>query len=134
MWSPAETVAHPGPARAAPSAPAARVGPGDPAGTALRGYAAEQARVFLAADARVADGGPDPSRQLRLAARRLRCMLRVFGTLIEPDWAGSLGAELRWIGGVLGGEWERRATARRDLADMWPEVSGKRWRRWLTQA
>ncbi len=45
---------------------------------------------------------PDAVHQARVALRRLRSLLKVFGTLFEADAVASLAGELRWAGGVLG--------------------------------
>jgi CHAD domain-containing protein len=48
--------------------------------------------------------GEDPENvhQARVATRRLRSDLRTFGTLVDPEWAGSLRDELGWLGNELG--------------------------------
>jgi CHAD domain-containing protein len=48
--------------------------------------------------------GADPEgvHQARVATRRLRCDLRTFGPLLDPEWATSLREELRWLGTELG--------------------------------
>ncbi|PPG43180.1 CYTH and CHAD domain-containing protein [Pseudoclavibacter sp. RFBA6] len=52
------------------------------------------------------DGGrrdaPDAVHQARVALRRLRSLLKVFGSLFEADEVKLLAAELKWAGGVLG--------------------------------
>ncbi len=40
--------------------------------------------------------------QFRVATRRLRSDLQTFSVVLDPDWVGSLRAELRWLGGVVG--------------------------------
>jgi CHAD domain-containing protein len=103
---------------AAPALDPAWVRPEDPAALALRAYATTQARAFLDADPRAGHLMPDRGREMRVAARRLRSMLGVFGSLVEGDWARGLADELRWIGGVLAGESERRAVLERLERDL----------------
>lgn len=40
--------------------------------------------------------------QMRVAARRMRSDLRTFESLVDPEWAGRLIDELRWLGDTLG--------------------------------
>jgi len=40
--------------------------------------------------------------QMRVATRRARAFLRAAEPLLEPEWAGDLRDELRWIGSALG--------------------------------
>jgi CHAD domain-containing protein len=48
--------------------------------------------------------GADPEgvHQARVATRRLRCDLRTFAPLLDPDWVTALRAEVRWLGTELG--------------------------------
>jgi CHAD domain-containing protein len=52
----------------------------------------------------IARAGTDPEgvHQARVATRRLRCDLRTFAPLLDPDWVTSLRDELRWLGGEVG--------------------------------
>ncbi|HQZ36854.1 MAG TPA: CYTH and CHAD domain-containing protein [Ilumatobacteraceae bacterium] len=79
-----------------------RAGPHDAAGDALHGFLAGQVAAFIAHDLGVRRGLPDSVHQLRVAARRLRSALKVFGSLLDPDWATELRAELAWIAGEMG--------------------------------
>jgi CHAD domain-containing protein len=45
---------------------------------------------------------PEEVHQARVATRRLRSDLRTFRDVLEPEWAGPLREELRWLGGELG--------------------------------
>ena len=45
---------------------------------------------------------PESLHQMRVAARRLRAMLRAARPLLVPDWVGSLQDELHWLGELLG--------------------------------
>jgi len=52
----------------------------------------------------IARVGKDPEgvHQARVATRRLRCDLRSFAPLLDPEWVTSLRDELRWLGGEIG--------------------------------
>lgn len=52
----------------------------------------------------VARIGQDPEgvHQARVATRRLRCDLRTFAPLLDPEWTSSLREEVRWLGDQLG--------------------------------
>ena len=78
------------------------VTPDDPAADAVRAHLALHARRFLLQDVRVRRDLPDAVHQMRVAARRLRSGLKVFGPLLDPEWAGHLRAELGWAAGELG--------------------------------
>jgi CHAD domain-containing protein len=120
---------------AAPALDPAWVRPEDPAVLALRAYAAEQARAFLDADPRFGYVVADGCHQMRVAARRLRSMLGVFGTLMDGEWARSLADELRWINGVLAGESDRQVVLERlgrDLDEL-GDSDGARRARHLVQ-
>jgi CHAD domain-containing protein len=45
---------------------------------------------------------PEDVHQARVATRRIRSDLRTFRDVLEPEWAGPLRDELRWLGGLLG--------------------------------
>ena len=69
---------------------------------ALRAMIGEHARHLLFADVGVRRDQPDSVHQMRVAARRLRSMLRTFGTLFEPTSAEALRVELAWMASELG--------------------------------
>ncbi|MGB7981008.1 MAG: CYTH and CHAD domain-containing protein [Candidatus Nanopelagicales bacterium] len=79
-----------------------RVGPDDPAGEAVHAHLVTHVRRFLLQDARVRQDLPDSVHQMRVAARRLRSGLRVFGPLVETDWSRHLRDELGWAASELG--------------------------------
>ncbi|MEV0357938.1 CHAD domain-containing protein [Nocardia sp. NPDC050697] len=75
--------------------------------TATAGAAAvtalgEDTDRLLAAEPEVRADAPDSVHQMRVATRRLRSVLRSYGTLFEAEPAAALGAELKWLAGVLG--------------------------------
>jgi CHAD domain-containing protein len=45
---------------------------------------------------------PDDLRRIRVAARRIRSLLRAARPLLDPTWAEPLRAELGWLGSVVG--------------------------------
>jgi CHAD domain-containing protein len=50
----------------------------------------------------LAGDDPDELRRLRVAARRIRSLLRAARPLLDPAWAEPLRAELGWLGGAVG--------------------------------
>lgn len=78
------------------------VDPTDPAAAAVAAHIAKQARRFLLQDLRVRRDLPDSVHQMRVAARRLRSGLKVFGPLLDPTWSAALRQELGWAAGELG--------------------------------
>jgi CHAD domain-containing protein len=75
----------------------------DPARLVIRGALRRYVRDLLNQDVVVRRGGDDGVHQMRVAARRLRSALKTFGPLLDPDWARSLRAELKWLADSLGG-------------------------------
>ena len=69
---------------------------------ALRAIIGENARHLLFSDVGVRRNQPDSVHQMRVAARRIRSMLRTFGPLFEPDTAQMLRVELAWMASELG--------------------------------
>jgi len=47
--------------------------------------------------------GDTPVHQMRVGCRRLRSDLRTFSSMLEPEWAGWLRSELKWVADLLGG-------------------------------
>ncbi len=78
-----------------------------PAATAelelLRGFFREQYARLLAHDPGVRLGSsPRDLHQLRVAARRLRSVLKTAGPVLDQGWVERLREELSWLGGELG--------------------------------
>ncbi|HEY5032167.1 MAG TPA: CYTH and CHAD domain-containing protein [Actinomycetes bacterium] len=117
---PSKAVRALGPAASAPPDVAApgRVRPRDPAGAALQAHLARHTRALLDQDVRVRRDLPDGVHQLRVAARRLRSGLKVFGPLIDRAWADGLRAELAWIAAELGEVRDREVQEERLLRDL----------------
>ena len=53
--------------------------------------------------------GHDPIHDTRVAIRRLRSTIRVFGKLVDSSAAGHLDEELKWFAGLLGEVRDRQA-------------------------
>jgi CHAD domain-containing protein len=91
--------------RAAAPPDVAAVGPPrprDPAAHAVRATIAAGVRRMILNDPRTRLGEVEPLHQMRVGTRRLRSDLRTFRPLLDRDWAESLRAELKWLGGSLG--------------------------------
>ena len=74
-----------------------------PALEQLRMFFREQYARILAHDPGVRLGSnPEDLHQLRVAARRLRSVLRTAAPLLESSWVDRLREELSWLGGELG--------------------------------
>lgn len=88
-------------AAAAASGEAAAPAPTRNAGAAIRRYLAEQDEALVEGDLSLRRG-VDAIHTTRVATRRFRSSLRVFGAFVDPDRAKRLDAELSWYAGVLG--------------------------------
>jgi CHAD domain-containing protein len=73
-----------------------------PADQVVLAYLRAQIERLKALDPMVRRDEPDAVHQMRVATRRLRSTLRSFGQIIERDGTRRLGAELKWLGAVLG--------------------------------
>ncbi len=83
------------------------VTPEAPAGTTVgeivrSALASSVARLDAHAPGARTGEDPEDVHQARVATRRLRSDLRTFASLIEPQWADALRAELRWLGAEFG--------------------------------
>ena len=83
----------------------------EPARPQLQAYFERQYEQILAHDpgTRLGDD-PEDLHDLRVAARRLRAILKVASPPLDEQWADELRAELAWLGDALG----RVAGPRRD--------------------
>jgi CHAD domain-containing protein len=72
------------------------------AGDVITSYVAEQLAAVLAFDPKVRQAEYDSVHRMRVAVRRIRSILRTAGRLLEPEPAGRLEAELKWLAGELG--------------------------------
>jgi CHAD domain-containing protein len=75
--------------------------PRSPAARALVKYLGAQIDEIIAGDIGLRRGH-DPIHDTRVAARRLRSTLRVFGTVLDGSAIGGFDDELRWFAGLLG--------------------------------
>lgn len=71
-------------------------------GEVATAYVAAQAAALAAADPLARADRPDSIHRMRVAARRLRSVLSAYRAVVDPDVAGTLGDELRWLGDSLG--------------------------------
>lgn len=69
---------------------------------AIRAVLSQHVRHLLLADIGVRRDLPDSVHQMRVAARRLRSALATFAPLLQPEPAGDLREELKWIASELG--------------------------------
>lgn len=65
-------------------------------------HLAEQTAQLHRHDAGLRANRPDSIHKMRIAARRLRSALTTYRPLLVPNSAETVGAELRWLGQVLG--------------------------------
>lgn len=72
------------------------------AADAVRSALSTHVRHLLLADVAVRRDLPDAVHQMRVAARRLRSVLKTFGSMIDAEWAAILREELGWIASELG--------------------------------
>ncbi len=71
------------------------------AGVAVMAHLRRQTAALLAADAGLDADAPDAVHAARVAARRLRSGLRVYGDLLGGDVSATLRPELSWYAGAL---------------------------------
>ena len=83
----------------------------------VRAYIVEQQRVILAGDLTLRRDNDSAIHKTRVATRRLRSTLRVFGSLFDEASAASLDNELRWYAALLG-EVRDRQVLRSRLDDL----------------
>ena len=73
-----------------------------PAGRAVLAYLGSHAEGIIRYDPLVRQQVPDAVHRMRVATRRMRSALQVFGKVIERDRACRLATELKWLADVLG--------------------------------
>jgi CHAD domain-containing protein len=77
--------------------------PDKPSGAdAFRAYAVDQVKAIKLRDPEVRRDLPDSVHKMRVATRRLRSALATFRSVVDPETAERLRAELKWLAGVLG--------------------------------
>jgi CHAD domain-containing protein len=94
-------------AKVLPLDPPARVTTTGTAGDVVFDYLSSQVSAILRHDLNVRRDADDAVHQLRVAIRRLRSALRVFGRIVDSSRTSALADELRWLG--------RRLSPARDL-------------------
>jgi CHAD domain-containing protein len=82
------------------------------------GYAAAQVAALKAADPQVRRNAPESVHQMRVATRRLRSTLKSFRDVLSADDTSGIGAELTWLGGVLGAPRDAEVLAGRVAASV----------------
>jgi CHAD domain-containing protein len=87
-------------------------------GDALKSIIAASVAQLLRHDPGIRVGSdPESVHQARVAVRRLRSHLRIFGDLLDPDWTRALRDELGWLGAELG--------AARDAEVLFERLKGR---------
>jgi inorganic triphosphatase YgiF len=74
-----------------------------PTRVGIRDILRSQIRALITHDVAVRRDHTDAVHQMRVTARRMRATLKTFGSLLDPDWAGSLRSELKWLADSLAG-------------------------------
>jgi CHAD domain-containing protein len=74
---------------------------GTAAGRAVASYLTKQIDAIFTGDLGLRRGS-DPIHDTRVAIRRLRSTVRVFGKLLDRDAVGGIDDELKWFAGLLG--------------------------------
>jgi inorganic triphosphatase YgiF len=87
----------------------------EPAGP-VQAYLTEQQRALLAGDLELRRGHDSVVHKTRVATRRFRSTLRIFGSLLDRPTAERLDEELRWYAGLLGEVRDRQVQQARLLA------------------
>lgn len=98
--------------------------PAEPGAALLADYLDDQAQAIVAGDVYLRRG-LDPIHSTRVAIRRYRSTLRVFGSLFEDEPAAQLEAELSWYASILGEVRDRqvqRARFAAALRELPPEL------------
>src|SRR3954453_23648170 len=97
---------------------------GSAAGRAMASYLTNQIDNIFEGDLGLRRGS-DPIHDTRVAIRRLRSTLRVFGKLLDRDAVGHVDTELKWLAGLLGEVRDcqvQRRRFREALAQLPPEL------------
>jgi CHAD domain-containing protein len=79
----------------------APIGRTSTAGEVVVAYLREQIAVVNYQDVMVRRGAADAVHRLRVAARRIRSVLRVFGKIVDRERTQRIEADLRWLGTKL---------------------------------
>jgi CHAD domain-containing protein len=95
-----------------------RVARDEPARVGVRDILRRNVRTLIANDIAVRRRQPDAVHQIRVASRRLRSMLRAFGSLLDPEWANALRYELKWLADALAGARDSEVLLERLIRDV----------------
>lgn len=127
--------------RGMPPRPAVYAGEPTPASAAadvVLAYLSMQVQALTHLDPQVRRGQPDSVHQMRVATRRARSALQIFGQVIDRKRTGPLRNELRWLATVLGRTRDAEvllARLKEGLsaipAELSPEPAGKRITQYL---
>ncbi|MFF5101018.1 CHAD domain-containing protein [Streptomyces sp. NPDC000134] len=111
----ARALAETAPERTRPSAPA-----GDPvnAGDHVLAYLRRQRDAIVDLDPAVRRDAADSVHSMRVATRRLRSTLQSFRSVLDRSVTDPIGAELKWLAGVLGADRDREVLAGRLTAAL----------------
>jgi CHAD domain-containing protein len=89
-----------------------RLTPGSAAGDVVQAYARSQAAVVQALDPMIRRDQPGSVHDMRVAIRRLRGTLKSFRKILGMPGVGRIGAELKWLGSILGEARDNEVLAR----------------------
>jgi CHAD domain-containing protein len=95
-----------------------------PAGDVLLAHVSEQVQQVRKQDLPVRLDATDAVHKMRVATRRLRSALTTFKPLFDPDVAGPLRDELKWLAGELGAARDAEVMRDRVLAAVEAEERG----------
>lgn len=90
----------------------------EPARCGVRDMLRRNVRALITYDVAVRRDAPDSVHQMRVTARRLRSALKTFGPLLDPEWAISLRAELKWLADSLAGARDNEVLLERLIRDL----------------
>lgn len=81
-------------------------------------YVATQVGVIQGREAEVRVDAPDAVHKMRVAARRLRSVLRTFRPILDTERTNALRIELKWLGEALGGPRDAEVLRERLIAEV----------------
>jgi inorganic triphosphatase YgiF len=90
----------------------------EPARCAVRDVLRRNVRSLISFDVAVRRDRPDAVHQMRVTARRIRSTMKTFGSLLDPEWADSLRAELKWLADALAGARDSEVLLERLTSDL----------------
>jgi CHAD domain-containing protein len=90
----------------------------EPARVGVRDVLRRNVRALVGYDVAVRRDTPDAVHQLRVTTRRLRSALKAFGSLLDPEWAGALRVELKWLADSLAGARDSEVLLDRLIRDL----------------